>query len=85
VISNKGMHFFVIYKLLLSEAAGHQQNIELRRLRDAHFGRQNQPLNIADRGLRFRDHMSELDGADSAEPASDLRRVVLIHVEEVRL
>jgi hypothetical protein len=41
VISNKGKPFFVIHKLLLPEAAGHQQNIELRRLGDTHFGRQN--------------------------------------------
>ena len=46
-----------IHELLLSVAAGHQQNIELRRLGDRHFGRQNQPLNIADREARFRDHM----------------------------
>jgi len=46
VISNKGTHFFVIHKLLLPGAAGHQQNIEFRRLIDTHFGCQNQALNI---------------------------------------
>jgi len=40
-ISNKGKHLFVIHELFLSEAAGHQQNIELRRLGDTLFGRQN--------------------------------------------
>ena len=40
MISNKGKHFLVIHKLLLPEASGHQQNIELRRFGDAHFGRQ---------------------------------------------
>ncbi|HVR26842.1 MAG TPA: hypothetical protein VMU26_26400 [Candidatus Polarisedimenticolia bacterium] len=33
------------------------QDIEFRRLGDSHFRRQNQPLNIADRGFCFRDHM----------------------------
>ena len=38
--------FYRRKQLLVSVAAGQQQNIEIRRRGDIHFGRQNQPLNV---------------------------------------
>src|SRR6185312_10894250 len=47
----------VVHQLFLSVAAGNYQHVELRRLRDGHLRRQNQPFDVVDRFSLFPDHV----------------------------
>ena len=56
MISNEREHLLVIHEVLLPETTGHQQQVQLRRLRDSHLRSQYQTFHVSNRIPCFRNH-----------------------------